>query len=156
MLHQSLSANAVLATGCVICLVFLMTAAGCQPEYAKLDETKVDSAMKTKALDLGTKILLSYEKGKYQLLGEEATEEMRLGLTIEKQKEAHAAIKNVYGAFKSMDYVETWTNSDKSLFIFRFKGNFTAGDNKPEIRVVLDNNGKLAGLWLKPWNDELQ
>jgi len=112
--------------------------------------------MKAKASDLGTNILLSYEKGKYKLLGEEATEEMRLGLTIEKQKEAHEAIKNVYDAFKSMDYVETWINKDKSLHIFRFKGNFTAGDSKPEIRVVLDNNGKLAGLWLKPGNNELQ
>jgi len=90
-------------------------------------------------------------------LGDEATAAMRSGLTPEKQKEAYETIKGMFGDFQSMEYVETCIPTDGSLLvIYRFKGHFSKSKARPEIRVVMDGEGKLAGFWIKPWRARVQ
>lgn len=63
----------------------------------------------------------------------------------------------MYGDFLSVDYAETWVPTDSSLLAnYRFRGRFSKSAARPEIRVVIDGEGKLAGLWLKPWNARIQ
>jgi hypothetical protein len=45
--------------------------------------------------------------------------------------------------------------ADQPYMIYRFRGAFDATDEKPEIRIVLDRNNKLAGFWIRPWEDDL-
>jgi hypothetical protein len=40
--------------------------------------------------------------------------------------------------------------------VYRFKGTYSRTSEQPEIRVVFDSQGKISGLWLKPWRDEIQ
>jgi hypothetical protein len=139
----------------IACLFLLIPAAAGQTACSKLDESQVDAEMKEKACELGSNLFLSYEKEEFKLMGDEATEEMQGIFTIEKQKKDHKAIKQAYGAFESMYYIETWINESAGLIIFRFRANFSGITNKPEVRVVFDNDGKLSGFWLMPWKDEI-
>ncbi len=88
---------------------------------------------------------------------EEATEEFRNGFTAEVQRRSHQTIRQLFGAFEGLDYVETRSTEDQPhLLIHRFKGRYGAASRSLEVRVVLDRDGKLAGLWIKPWQEQMQ
>ena len=146
----------------VICLVGLMSLAvllvtGCGSPFRKLSESEVDAEMISAAKRIATDILESHRDGRFEPLGDEATPAMRSALTPEKQKEAYETIKGMFGDFQSMEYVETCVPKDGSLlFIHRFKGHFSKSQARPEIRVVMDSEGKLAGFWIKPWRAKVQ
>lgn len=132
-------------------------ATGRASEFQKLPETKVDAKMKSVAESIATKILYAMRDGQIKPLGSEATEAMRSFLTTDKQRESYETIKGMYGDFQSMEYTETCIPTDGSLLvIYRFRGHFSKSQAKPEVRVVMDGEGKFAGFWVKPWADEVQ
>jgi hypothetical protein len=137
--------------------VFTALIAGCSSDFRKLPESEVNAAMRDSAQELATRILTSWREGEFEPLGEEATLAVRSGLSPEAQEQAYEQIRGMFGDFESMDYVETWMPADGSLLqIFRFKGRFSKTEATPEIRVVLDGEGKLSGLWAKPWKSKIQ
>lgn len=139
-----------------MCLI-AFAVAGCSSPFRKLSESEVDAQMKLAAERIATKIFESQRDGRFEPLGDEATAAVRSGLTAEVQKASYGSIKGMYGDFQSMDYEETWVPTDGSLLvIYRFRGRFSKSDARPEIRVVMDGEGKLAGLWLKSWNAKIQ
>ena len=141
---------------CLICLTALAVG-GCKSSFRKLPESEVDAGMKLVAERVATKIFESERDGLFEPLGDEATAAVRSGLPPEVLKESYESIKGMYGDFQSMEYAETWVPTDGSLLvIYRFRGRFSKSDAMPEIRVVMDGEGKLAGLWLKPWNARIQ
>lgn len=82
---------------------------------------------------------------------------MQAGLTPDVQKKSYQEITGLFGDFKSLRYVESWKPNDGTLLVIhRFKASFTRSPSPPEIRVVLDGNNKLSGLWTKPCHDTLQ
>ena len=118
----------------------------------------VQSDQHHRAAQLATGILQGHEQGRFEALGpEEATEEFRNGFTAEVQRQNHQTIRQLFGAFEGLDYIETrFMDSRPHLLIHRFKGRYGAASNVPEVRVVLDRDGKLAGLWIKPWQEQMQ
>ncbi|MBN2407125.1 MAG: hypothetical protein JXJ19_05460 [Elusimicrobia bacterium] len=137
--------------------LFLMFAvlpvlAGCNTMYTRLADAKVDAAEKAAAEKLAAGLLTSMREGQYKPLGDEATNAMRSALTPEKQKDSYEDIRGMFGDFQSLEYAGTWIPKDGTLLkIYRFRGRFSATTARPEIRVVMDGNGKLAGFWIKPW-----
>lgn len=118
----------------------------------------VQSDQRQLAAQLAIRILEGHEQGRFEALGpEEATEGFRTGFTPESQRQNHQTIRQLFGAFEGLDYVETrFMDSQPHLLIHRFKGRYGAAPNVPEVRVVLDRDGKLAGLWIKPWQEQMQ
>ena len=110
------------------------------------------------AAQLATRILQGHEQDRFEALGpEEATESFRNGFTAESQRQSHQAIRQLFGAFEGLDYVETRSiDSQPHLLIHRFRGRYGAAAQAPEVRVILDREGKLAGLWIKPWQEQMQ
>lgn len=144
---------------CVVGLMFLtvLLVAGCTSQFQKLPESKVDAGMKSVAKRIATNILEAQRDGRFEPLGGEATAAMRSALTPEKQKETCESIKGMFGDFQSIEYVETHVPTDGSqLVIYRFRGHFSKSRARPEIRVVMDDKGKLAGFWIKPWRAKVQ
>ncbi len=144
---------------CVVGLMFLtaLIVTGCGSRFRKLPESEVDAEMKLAAERIATDILESQRDGRFEPLGDEATLAMCSALTPEKQKEAYETIKGMFGDFQSMEYVETWVPTDGSLLvIYRFKGHFSKSKARPEIRIVMDGGGRLAGFWIKPWRAKVQ
>ncbi len=142
--------------GGLISLIALVVT-GCGSQFRRLPESEVDGEVKSTAERIATDILKSMRDGRFEPLGDEATAAMRSGLTPEKQKEAYETIKGMFGDFQSMEYVETCIPTDGSLLvIYRFKGHFSKSKARPEIRVVMDGEGKLSGFWIKPWKAKVQ
>ena len=110
------------------------------------------------AAQLATRILQGHERGRFEILSaEEATEVFRTGFTAEVQRQNHQTIRLMFGAFEGLDYIETrYMDSQPHLLIHRFRGRYTAASRPPEVRVVLDGDGMLAGLWIKPWQEEMR
>jgi hypothetical protein len=50
-------------------------------------------------------------------------------------------------------FVNRYFNAGREGRIYEFQNDATA---KPEIRIVIDEADKVAGLWYKPWEDELK
>ena len=108
------------------------------------------------AEQLATQILQAHEQGRFEALGPEATESFRKAFTAEIQRHSHQQIRQLFGTFEGLDFVETRSiESQPHLLIHRFRGRYGAASQAPEVRVVLDRDGKLAGLWIKPWQEQM-
>ena len=109
------------------------------------------------AAQLATRILQGHEEGRFEALGpEEAAEDFRRGFTAEVQRQSHQTIRQLFGVFEGLDYIETRATEDQpDLLIHRFKGRYEAASLPLEVRVVLDRDGRLTGLWIKPWQEQM-
>ena len=118
----------------------------------------VQSDQRHLAERLASRLLQGHEQGRFETLStEEAVEDFRRGYTVEVQRRNHQTIRQRFGAFNGLDYVETrFIGSQPHLLIHRFKGRYGAAYQPPEVRVVLDRDTRLAGLWIKPWKDEMR
>lgn len=124
------------------------------PQPQKLAENQVNTVLRDASGAFASSYLERCRAGRFESLGHEATDELRAALTPDKQRLSHAAIAAELGEFQSLVYVETYRLKDEpGSAIFRFRGNFSRG--RPEVRVVRDAEGKVSGLWIKPWQDRL-
>ena len=115
----------------------------------------VQSEQHQLAAQLATQILQAHEQGRFEALGPEATEGFRKALTAEIQRHSYQQLRQLFGTFEGLDFVETRSiESQPNLLIHRFRGRYSTAS--PEVRVVLDQNGKLTGLWIKPWQEQMQ
>ena len=117
----------------------------------------VQSEQRHLAAQLATQILQAHEQGRFETLGpEDATEKFRRAFTAEVQRHSHQNIRQLFGAFEGLDFVETRSiENQPHLLVHRFRGRYGAASQAPEVRVVLDRDGKLAGLWIKPWQEQM-
>ncbi len=108
------------------------------------------------AAQLATQILQAHEQGRFEALGPEATESFRKAFTAEIQRHSYQQIRQLFGTFEGLDFVETHSiENQPHLLIHRFRGRYGAASQAPEVRVVLDRDGKLVGLWIKPWQEQM-
>ncbi len=106
------------------------------------------------AEQLATQILQAHEQGRFEALGPEATESFRKAFTAEVQRHSYQQIRQLFGTFEGLDFVETRSiEGQPHLLIHRFRGRYSTAS--PEVRVVLDQDGKLVGLWIKPWQEQM-
>ena len=126
------------------------------PTKRTVASAPVQSEQHLLAAQLATQILQAHEQGRFEALGpEEATESVRKVFTAEFQRYLHQKSQQIFGTFEGLDFVETRSiESQPHLLIYRFRGRYSTAS--PEVRVVLDQDGKLAGLWVKPWQDQMQ
>jgi hypothetical protein len=110
-----------------------------------------------KARRIAENTLSNWREGKYEPRTDEFTAAMKKASTPARQEAAYQSIKDLFGDYQSLTYVEAVASQDMpQLTIYRFRGAFSAAEKKPEIRVVMNHEGKVAGFWIKPWKDELK
>jgi hypothetical protein len=125
-------------------------------DFKKLDEKNIDLKQKEFSKKFANDYFSKQISGSYyQFKKDEATDQIITSLTAEKQKEVNNQLKMGFGEFKSLDYAQTWFDSNSKFVVYRFKSKFSKSDNL-EIRVVLNEQGKIAGFFIKPWVDNLQ
>ena len=126
------------------------------PDYDRISEEEVDSLMVAAASSIGDEYFRRCERGEFEPFGNEATTRMRQALTPERQEEAWEEISGIYGDYESIRFDSVWEPIDGTkLTIYRFRARFTDVKPDPELRIILDGNGKLSGLWVKPWRPML-
>lgn len=139
-------------------IVIGMLSANCQSNnFKKIESSKLDKEQMAFANDIGNKILIGQKTANYYMLTkEEATNAMIDGLNEEVQQKSYNQIRILFGEYESIAFEEAWRATNESnMIIYRFKGDFDATENQPEIRVVINKDGKLAGFFIKPWSKTL-
>ena len=114
---------------------------------SQIDQSEVDKARR-----IAETTLTNWREGKFEPRGAEFTDAMKKASTPAKQKKAYQSIKKLFGDFQSLKFAEAVASKDApGLILYRFRGKFSETDDKPEIRVVINKEGKVAGFWIKPW-----
>jgi len=139
-----------------IILLFIVVSA-CSQGFEKLPESQIDQSRIELAKNFSDNYFTALKNDQYYEFHDEAIEALSKNLTPEKQKQAYQSIKDLFGDYQSLEYVEAWKSSGaQGMTIIRLKGSFDEDKAKPEIRVVLNEENKIAGFWIKPWADELR
>ena len=141
-------------------LLFILCALlGCssQQEFRKADISEIDQEKLELARLLSDKILSVQREGDYYPLSEEeATYEMVWGLGEDLQKSSYKEIEKMYGEYKEIEFDHLMKSVDSPHYeVYRFRGKFEISKASIEVRCVFDNDGKLAGFFVKPWKDRL-
>jgi len=138
--------------------LFVLTSVCCQPKsrFKEVDHSNIDKSQLEFATELSQKILVKQRNGTYhQLTEDEATPQMIEGLNQSIQQSSYKQIKTLFGDFKGLKFSSVMEPIDNSgMKIYRFKGDFESNIDT-EIRTVMDKEGKLAGFFVKFWNEEL-
>ena len=136
--------------------LFIFSGAFCQ-DFKKLDPDAVNNHSKETAGKFATVFLTDLKNGSVYQFKDEATGDLKKALTEDMQKQSYQNLKDQFGDFESLNYTETWIYSkDTTLRFFRFKADFNKSNGKLEVRVVLNGEGKIAGIWITPWKDTIQ
>ena len=126
--------------------------------FTKIPESNVDSGYVERSTQLVGSLYDKWQNGTFEPVGDEFTTEMQKGLSPELQKQSFEQIRAIFGDYQGMTFVEVLTA--RFLFprgtVYRFKGSYSRASAQPEIRVVFDSAGKVSGLWIKHWKDEIQ
>lgn len=126
--------------------------------FKKIPDSEINKAQVDEAKRTVTALYEKWQAGTFEPVSDRFTAEMQKGLTPELQEQSFKQIKAMFGDFKGLTFVEVLTA--RFLFpqgiIYRFKGSYSGTSQQPEIRVVFNSDGKVSGLWLKPWKDEIQ
>ena len=135
--------------------IFLLSA--CSTGYEKVPTDAIDQTELAKAKTLALKILSGCETGDFPTLRtEEATLTVIDGLTAQRQQEACDYLQKQYGTFVDLSIGEVLQTAETADFrIYRFKGRFQETEDLAEVRVTLDKQGKMSGIWTMPWADGL-
>jgi hypothetical protein len=141
-----------------ISLAFEGTARASSWLFTKIPQSEVNAGYVEKSIQVMDSLYAKWQNGTFETVGDEFTPEMQKGLTPELQKQSFEQISSTFGEFRGMTFVEALTA--RFLIprgnVYRFRATYSQSSEQPEIRVVFDSNGKISGLWLKPWRDELQ
>ncbi len=126
--------------------------------FSKIPQSEVNGGYVDQACHIMDSLYGKWQDGTFEPVGDEFTLEMQKGLSPELQKQSFEQIRSMFGDFQGMTFVEALTA--RFLIprgtIYRFKGTYSRTAEQPEIRVVFDSHGKISGLWLKPWRNDMQ
>jgi hypothetical protein len=140
----------------IIGACFLFGLNSCSQDFKKLSNSEVDKNTVKVAQDFASNYLNKLKNGDTYIFKDEAIDVLKNQLTAENQKLVYQQLKNQFGDFKSLEYAETWVQGNsKSIQIIRLKSVFEKSNKNLEIRVVINDVGKIAGFWIKPWSDML-
>ena len=134
----------------------VLGAVGCGSlEFEPIPTGSVDPARQAKAGEFGQKMLQAWARDEYPALGAEATADMQKSNDGDAQKKADKQLEEGIGSFKTMSFAEADRSKPPKVEVYRFKAVFDKSDKPVEVRVVLDLDGKVSGIWVKPWKDAL-
>jgi hypothetical protein len=126
--------------------------------FSKIPQSEVNAGYVGKSNQLMDGLYAKWQNGTFEPLGDEFTPEMQKALTPELQKQSFEQIRSMFGDYHGMTFVEALTA--RFLLprgtVYRYKGTYSRTSEQPEIRVVFDSDGKISGLWLKPWREDMQ
>ena len=128
----------------------------CNSEFKKLPENKTDKSKIEFATKIATSYFTTLKNGNSYDFENNAIKDFTEKMTPNFQKQTYDQIKKTFGNFESLKYSGTWVEKENNDFqIIRLKGKFENHKTPLEIRVVINSSNKIAGLWVKPWKDNL-
>lgn len=144
-------------TGAVLPLLLAAIYACSRSVFEKIPEGQIDPVRKQTAERVARRLFSSWKMGIYNSLGEEFSAEMRRAFTPRVQRQTYQDLKMRFGELEDLTFAEAVRpRNTPDMVIYRFRAKFSGTDEQPEIRVVMDRDGKISGFWCKPWHRRLQ
>jgi hypothetical protein len=142
----------------IVFVAIVLLLSSCQGKSDKANKENVIKNVDDFAFakSISHNILKAQREGDFYKLNEdEASTRMISGLNESVQKSAYQQIKLLFGDYKDLTFhsKEDITKGE-TYAIYRFKGEFENGLDV-EIRTVINTDGKLAGFFVKPWQEAL-
>ena len=149
-----------------LCLLVLIT--GCKsksktvakkpdvPEskYVKIDLDEVDAAQKKKAYELGKRVLMTCNTSRFKAFTtKEATEKVIENTTQARLTKTCLKFRLKYGDFKDLKLVEVLRPKKSKNTIYRYKAIYEKKIANKELRVMMDEDNKIASLKSTDWVD---
>lgn len=120
----------------------------------KLAVTTVDTNLKTKAYELGKRILITCNTSKFKPFNEsEATRSVIDNITEAKLSKTCAKFRQWYGPFQDLKLMEIYKNNEEKTTIFRFKALYTKAVANKELRVYMNEKSQVSAIKSMDWND---
>ena len=143
-------------SGLIICLLLIPAVNTACQDLQKLTPEEVQQERTEFTEEFAVSYFEAVKKGESYQFTDNAIDEIKKQLTPENQKAAYNQIKANFGDYESLEYAETWgIKTNPGIHIIRFKSLFSQTNQSLEIRVVLNEEGKIAGFWIAPWSDTL-
>jgi len=120
----------------------------------KLNLIDVDRNQKTKAYELGKRILMTCNTSKFKPFNtSEATESVINNITIEKLSETCTKFRQWYGTFKDLKLMEVYMNNDDQTTVYRYKALYTKKVANKELQVYMNAENKVSAIRTLDWTD---
>jgi molybdopterin-guanine dinucleotide biosynthesis protein A len=140
----------------VLALAVIVSTVSAESPFKPLPAAEVNQSQKDKARKIAVHLLTAWRERRFEPLSTDYSSRMKEVMTSAAQEKAYYSLKALFGDFKSLQYAETVIAPNLPEFIiYRFRGTFSDAKEKPEVRVVFDKKGKVAGFWVKHWKDEV-
>lgn len=137
-------------------LAFGISTAACSQDYEKLSKGETDAGKIEIAQNFADNFCNTLKAGKVYRFRDETIPAMTQVLSPDKQRGLYNQLSSQFGHYQSIDYAETWIMKNQpKMHIVRFKAAFEESPKKLEVRVVVNEDGKIAGFWIRPWLDPL-
>lgn len=147
----------IVAVYVFVCCNATLAAAQAGDTFKAVPAGQIDQTQKNKAAQVASTTLSNQFKGRFEPLSDDFTQAMKEALPPEGQKAVIDTLRAKLGDFQSMEFAEaTASPAMPQIVVYRFKGKFSKDKESPEVRVAMDKQGKVAGLWIRPWRDKFE
>ena len=120
----------------------------------KIAPEKVDQAQKTKAYELGKRVLMTCNTSRFRPFSTaEATPEVIKNTTQERLTKTCNNFRLKYGAFKDIYFIEAIRNRTNKTNVYRFKADYEKKIANKELRVIMNEDNQVAGIKSLDWKD---
>jgi len=146
---------------CFLLKIFVITVglffSACGTSLERVPVEQIDLQQKQFAEKMANMILgrcVSYDYSALPI--DEVNEAMVKGFNATVFQQTCEFLRDKYGRFRGLEFVEAMQPPNSNEYIiYRFKGNFKEAIKFPEVRITIDQSGKLAGFNAAKWNDKL-
>lgn len=115
---------------------------------------EVNPALKSKAYDLGKRILNTCNTSKFKpFTKEEATDKVIQNTTLERLSSTCSKYLIKYGQFKDIKLVEVIKNNTDNTHIFRYKAEYQRDFKQKELQVTMNEENKVSAIKSTDWTD---
>lgn len=146
-------------------IVAIATLSACKSKSSSTASTKkarievlaseeVNPALKSKAYDLGKRILNTCNTSKFKpFTTEEATDKVIQNTTLERLSSTCQKYLLKYGQFKDIKLVEVVKNNTDNTQIFRYKAEYQRKFTQKELQVTMNEENKVSAIKSTDWTD---
>jgi hypothetical protein len=122
----------------------------------KLPVSEVSDTKKTKAYELGKRVLMTCNTSKFKPFNEsEATPSLIKNTTLERLTKTCTKFRQFYGTFKDLNLIEVYKDPATATTIFRFKALYTKKIANKELRIFMNEEEKVSAIKSMDWMDSL-
>jgi hypothetical protein len=126
-------------------------------KIVKLKLQEVEENQKTKAYELGKRILMTCNISKFKPFNEsEATTSVIKNMTQERLTKTCLKFRLRYGDFKDLDLVEVVKNKKEKITVFRFKALYEKKIANKELRLSMNEQNQVSSVQSLDWMDVFQ